>query len=308
MQQGDDSDKYLRAHATATIDAGIQLAKEAALRKDMLLAECDNKEREKAAATIDAGVQLAKEAALRKEMLLAQTNSQGGRTNDEHLRAHASATIDAGVQLAKEAALRKEMALARTEAGDNHLRSQTTATIDAGVQLAKEAALRKEMALARTEAGNEHLRAQTTATIDAGIQLAKEAALRKEMLQEQGDTKYRVDSDFRAQSAAFESGPLSLLSELVSQNRCRFASKMRSVATSRRKAAPSAKETRCFKLGHFVWCPAELSFSFGSHRRERGVRSGSAAPVDAPSIFASDDYHAHSRGERPQADTLKVVS
>ena len=61
-------------------------------------------------------------------MLLAQTNSQGGRTNDEHLRAHASATIDAGVQLAKEAALRKEMALARTEAGDNHLRSQTTAT------------------------------------------------------------------------------------------------------------------------------------------------------------------------------------
>ena len=30
--------------------------------------------------------------------------------------------------------------------------------------------------------------------------------------------------------------------------------------------------------------------------------------IDAPSIVASDDYHAHSRGERPQADTLKVVS
>merc|ERR1719399_2276865 len=99
---GGASDEYLRAQATATIDAGIQLAKEAALRKDreLMLARSsslssqgggggDDYLRQQATATIDAGIQLAKEAALRKEMVLAQSGSEGGGASDEYLRAQA---------------------------------------------------------------------------------------------------------------------------------------------------------------------------------------------------------------------------
>merc|ERR1719262_1741226 len=99
---------HLREQATATIDAGIQLAKEAALRKDreLMLARSsslssqgggasDDYLRQQATATIDAGIQLAKEAALRKEMVLAQSGSEGGGASDEYLRVQATATIDA---------------------------------------------------------------------------------------------------------------------------------------------------------------------------------------------------------------------
>ena len=68
--------------------------------------------REQATAMIDAGIQLAKEAAMRKEMVLAQNGGLGGGGGD-HLREQATATIDAGIQLAKEAALRKELELAK---------------------------------------------------------------------------------------------------------------------------------------------------------------------------------------------------
>ena len=72
-----------------------------------------------ATATIDAGIQLAKEAAKRKELQL----GRGEGLHQQHLRDQATATIDSGVQLAKEAARRKELELASASASPAASRS-----------------------------------------------------------------------------------------------------------------------------------------------------------------------------------------
>ena len=61
--------EHKRAQATAAIDAGIHLAKRAALkRNEQLRAQATATMRAQATATIDAGIRLAKRAALKKEM------------------------------------------------------------------------------------------------------------------------------------------------------------------------------------------------------------------------------------------------
>ena len=126
--------------------------------------------RVQATATIDAGIQLAKQAALSKELMLVQTGAAGEgvqaerkEVSSEHLRAQAAATIDAGIQLAREAALKKESLQAQAVTQDTldhiimessgsaknaalaeDMRMQAAATIDAGIQLAKQAAMNKE--------------------------------------------------------------------------------------------------------------------------------------------------------------------